>query len=149
MQILRSIGITEARTLIDGARHRAHQIGVPMCIAVADHAGILIAFLREDAAKPTSVSIAIDKAFTAAGARNPTSFYARASQPGAPAWGIDKTNGGHFTVIGGGAPILEDGVVVGGIGISGGTSAQDEDVALAAVAALGSVDPDLSTAGVS
>jgi uncharacterized protein GlcG (DUF336 family) len=136
MQTIRSIGVTEAERLVAGARSRAAEIGVPMCIAVADEGGTLLSFLREDGAKPTSVSIAIDKAFTAAGARNPTSFYGGASQPGGPAWGIDKTNGGHFTAIGGGLPVKEDGVVVGGIGISGGTATQDEDVAAAAIALL-------------
>ncbi len=136
MQTIRRIGIPEAEILLAGARARAAEIGVPMCIAIADESGTLTLFVRDDGAKPTSVSIAIDKAFTAAGARNTTAFYGQASQPGGPTWGIDKTNGGHFTVLGGGQPVLEDGVVVGGIGISGGNAAQDDDVALAAVAHL-------------
>jgi uncharacterized protein GlcG (DUF336 family) len=116
-----------------------------MCIAVADEAGQLIAFVREDTAKVTSISIAIDKAFTAAGARNHTTFYGKGSAPGAPAWGIDKTNDGHFTVIGGGVHILEDDVVVGGIGVSGGNSAQDHEVAVAGVAALTEYNNSLIT----
>jgi uncharacterized protein GlcG (DUF336 family) len=136
MQTIRRIGTAEADLLVAGARARAAELGIPMCIAVTDESGTLVQFVREDGARYTSVAIAIDKAFTAAGARNPTSFYGSHSQPGGPTWGIDKTNGGHFSVIGGGLPVTENDVVVGGIGISGGTAAQDEDVASAALAHL-------------
>src|SRR3954470_19067400 len=136
MQDVRRIGLDEADILIAGARKHAATIGVPMCIAVADESGHLVAFVREDGAKITSISLAIDKAFTAAGARNHTTFYAKVSQPGAPAWGIDQSNGGHFTAVGGGVHVLEGNVVVGGLGISGGTSHQDHEVAMAAVESL-------------
>jgi uncharacterized protein GlcG (DUF336 family) len=145
MQTIRRLGLADADILVDGARRHAAQIGVPMCIAVVDESGTLIQFVREDGAKITSVSIAIDKAFTAAGARNHTAFYGKVSQPGGPAWGIDKTNGGRFTAIGGGVHVLEDGAVVGGIGISGGTAHEDQDVALAALAHLSASSPSLTT----
>lgn len=138
MQDVRRIGLSEADILIAAARKHAATIGVPMCIAVADESGHLVAFVREDGAKITSISLAIDKAFTAAGARNHTTFYAEVSRPGGPAWGIDQSNGGHFTAIGGGVHVLEGGAVVGGVGISGGTSHQDHEVAMAAVEALAS-----------
>ncbi|MBY4573076.1 DNA polymerase III subunit delta' [Gordonia paraffinivorans] len=140
LQISR-IDLAEARALIDAATERSLEIGVPMCIAVVDESGYLVAFDRMDTAKITSVSIAIDKAFTAAGARNHTSFYARVSAPGAPAWGINQTNDGHFNVIPGGIPIVVDGNVIGGIGISGGNSAQDDDVAAHAVNRAGVGEP--------
>lgn len=136
MQTIRRLGLAECEILIRGARKSSSQLQVPMCIAIADESGQLLHFVREDGAKVTSVSIAIDKAFTAAGARNHTTFYGQVSQPGGPAWGIDKTNGGHFSVIGGGVHILEGDVVVGGIGVSGGTAEQDQIVALAAVERL-------------
>lgn len=126
----------DARRLLAGAERRAREIGVPMCTAVVDESGVLLAFDRMDGGKVSSVSIAIDKAFTAATARHPTTFYAEVSQPGAPAWGIDKSNGGHFCVIGGGVPVIVDGHVVGAVGVSSGTAAQDHDVAQAAVDAF-------------
>lgn len=145
MQTIRRLGLAEATVLVQAASSRAAEIATPMCIAVADESGTLIAFIREDGAKPTSVSIAVDKAFTAAGARNHTAFYGGVSQPGGPAWGIDGTNGGHFTAIGGGVHVLEEGTVVGGVGVSGGTAAQDYDVAMAAVSALTALHPELTT----
>lgn len=92
-------------------------------------------------AKLTSVQIAIDKAFTAAGHRLPTSTYtnspaARNFQPGGPAYGIHNSNGGRFCIIGGGVPVEIDGVVVGAIGVSTGMPGQDEQVAKAGVEAV-------------
>jgi len=88
-------------------------------------------------AKLTSIQTAIDKAFTAAGHRAPTSTYRGENfLPGGPAYGIHNTNGGRFTLIGGGMPVSIDGQVVGAIGISTGTPAQDMEVAQAGVDAV-------------
>lgn len=91
-----------------------------------------------DGAKLTSVNIAIDKAFTAAGHRLPTSAYKEVVWPGGAAYGINGTNGGRFSVIGGGVPVVGDkgtGEVLGAVGCSTGTPAQDEVVARAGVEA--------------
>lgn len=92
-------------------------------------------------AKLTSVNISIDKAFTAAGHRIPTSAYtnspaAKNFMPGGVAYGIHNSNGGRFCIIGGGIPITIDGAVVGAIGVSTGTPAQDAEVAQAGVDAI-------------
>lgn len=88
-------------------------------------------------AKLTSISIAIDKAFTAAGHRVPTSTYGGKNfLPGGPGYGIHNSNGGRFMLIGGGVPISVDGQVVGAIGVSTGTPAQDMEVAQAGVEAV-------------
>lgn len=123
----------DARILIDGARARATEIGVPMCIAITDESGNLIAFERMDGGKVTSSTIAIDKAFTAAGAKKATHEYGEVSQPGKPAYGIASAIGGRLMVVGGGLPVIVDGAVVGGIGISSGTPGQDQDVAQAGI----------------
>jgi uncharacterized protein GlcG (DUF336 family) len=147
VQSFYSLALSEARITIDAARAKALDIGIPMCVAVADCEGRLIAFVREDGAKPTSISIAINKAFTAAGARHDTTFYARASVPEGPAWGIDKSNDGNFTAIGGGVAVWRDGRVVGGIGVSGGTAAEDVAVAQASLQTLTVSDPAIHGEG--
>lgn len=126
----------DAQFLIKAAATKARAIGVPMCIAVSDESGNLIAFDRMDGGKISSISIAIDKAFTAATARNGTHVYGELCQSGRPTFGIHITNGGHFCIIGGGLPVIVEGKVVGGIGLSTGTAAQDLECAEAAVASF-------------
>ena len=136
MLTITRLDITDARVLIAGATARAAEIGVPMCIAITDESGQLVAFERMDGGKVTSTTIAIDKAFTAAAARKATHEYGTASQPGAPAYGIASAIGGRLMVVGGGLPVTVNGAVVGGIGVSSGTPAQDQDVAQAGIDAF-------------
>ncbi|MGV8951792.1 MAG: GlcG/HbpS family heme-binding protein [Cypionkella sp.] len=125
------LDIGDARGIIAAATLKAREIGVPMCIAITDESGNLVAFERMDGGKITSVTIAIDKAFTAAAAKKATHEYGSASQPGAPAYGINSAIGGRLMVVGGGLPIIMDGAVIGAIGVSSGTPAQDLEVAQA------------------
>lgn len=133
MLTIKRLDIEDARVLIAGARKKATEIGVPMCIAVTDESGQLIAFERMDGGKITSSIIAQDKAYTAAGAKRTTESYGVASQPGSPAYGINSAIGGRLLVVGGGLPVIVDGEVVGGIGLSSGTPAQDTECAQAAI----------------
>jgi uncharacterized protein GlcG (DUF336 family) len=121
--------VDEAYILIEGSVEASRGINVPMCIAVVDESGHLIAFERMDGGKTSSISIAIDKASTAAMARNGTHVYNQLCVPGQPTFGIHVTHGGHFSIIGGGLPVKVNGEIVGGVGISAGTAAQDVAVA--------------------
>lgn len=127
------LDLEDAKVLLAGATAHANEIGVPMCIAVTDDAGHLVAFERMDGGKVTSSTIAIDKAFTAAAAKKATHEYGTASQPGAPAYGINSAIGGRLMIVGGGLPVIWQGQVVGGVGVSSGTPAQDQAVAQAAI----------------
>jgi len=134
MLTIKRLSIDEAQILIEGSILKSNEIGVPMCIAVTDESGHLIRFDRMDGGKVSSISIAVDKAFTGAVARRGTHVYNQLCVPGQPTFGIHVTNGGHFSVIGGGLPVTVDGEIVGGVGISSGTAEQDQVVAEAAVA---------------
>jgi len=134
MLTIRRLAIEEAQILIDGAAEKARQIKVPMCIAVTDETGHLIKFDRMDGGKISSISIAIDKAFTGAAARRGTHIYNELCQPGKPTFGIHVTNGGHFSIIGGGLPVVVNGEIVGGIGVSSGSAEQDLECAEAGLA---------------
>ena len=129
MLTIKRLSLEDARVLIAGARRKAEDIGVPMCIAITDESGQLIAFERMDGGKITSTIIAQDKAYTAAGAKRTTESYGVASQPGSPAYGINSAVGGRILVVAGGLPVIVDGDVVGGIGLSSGTPAQDTECA--------------------
>jgi uncharacterized protein GlcG (DUF336 family) len=126
---VRRLSLSDAAVLIEGAVVASNAIGIPMCIAAVDESGYLIDFKRMDGGKISSISIAIDKGFTAAVARKGTHIYNQLCVPGQPTFGIHVTNGGHFSIIGGGLPVLVDGEIVGGIGISSGTAEQDLKVA--------------------
>ena len=133
MLTVKRLSLEEARVLVEGAAEKSREIEVPMCIAVTDEAGNLVAFTRMDGAKISSIDIAINKAFTAAAARKGTHEYNQLAVPGKPTFGIHVTNQGRFSIIGGGLPIVIDDEVVGGVGISAGTAAEDQVVAQGAV----------------
>ena len=130
---LKRLDIKDAGILIEGARAKAQEIGVPMCIAIVDESGNLIAFERMNGGKTTSVTIAQDKAYTAAAARKATHEYNAACTPGSLAFGIHTSMGGRLCVVGGGYPVEADGEVVGGIGLSSGTPLQDMECAQAGI----------------
>ena len=136
MLTIKRLSIDEAKLMITASEKKSDQIHIPMCIAVTDESGNLLAFSRMDGGKVSSISIAIDKAFTASAAKNPTAFYNEMCRPGSPTFGIHTSNQGHFSIIGGGLPVKSGSAIVGGIGASSGTPAQDIEVAEAGLAAL-------------
>lgn len=130
MNLKPSVDLATAEALIDAVVAAAAAMGVPQNVAVVDEAGHLVAFRRMDGAKFFSIEIAITKAFTAAGTRKATHEIAPATQPGMPGYGAQALHGGRFTTLGGGVPLrLADGTVVGGLGISSGTVAEDTELA--------------------
>ena len=128
-----TIDIATAEEVIAAATSHAQAMGIPQNIAIVDEAGHLVAFRRMDGAKFFSIEIAITKAFAAAGTRKPTKDTGPATQPGNPGYGAQALLGGRFTTLPGGIPLLVDGVVVGAIGVSSGTTAEDQQVAEHAV----------------
>jgi uncharacterized protein GlcG (DUF336 family) len=132
-----TLTLSAARACALAAESHAHAISTPMNIAVVDAATHLLHFSRMDDAKITSIAIAIDKAFTAAGHRVGTHTYKEAVWPGGVAYGLGGSNGGRFMTVGGGLPIRDaEGRVVGAVGCSTGTPAQDEACARKGVEAV-------------
>jgi uncharacterized protein GlcG (DUF336 family) len=132
-----SISTEAAHRLIAAAETKAGELGKPFVIAVVDDDGVLKAFSRVDGAALLSVQVAQDKAYTAVGFGMPTDGwhdFIKDDPPlaaGAPA-GIDR-----LVVFGGGYPLMVDGQLVGGIGVSGGHYSEDMQIAEAGLAALG------------
>lgn len=121
--------------MIEAGIRRAHEIGVPMVLAVVDSGGNLLEFRRMDNALLVSTSLAPRKAYTAAALRMPTSKLAELAQPGAPFFGID-VNTPDLTLLGGGLPVARGDSVIGAVGVSGGSVEEDTDVAQAMLQAL-------------
>ncbi len=107
-----------------------------MCIAVTDDSGNLIAFQKMNHSKVLSVTLAQDKAMTAAIAKRGTHEYNELCVPGSLVFGIHTSLGGRFAIVGGGLPVIVDGDVVGGIGVSGGAPEQDIECAQAGLDAF-------------
>jgi uncharacterized protein GlcG (DUF336 family) len=131
----KTFSLAEANLMLDAAQKKAEELGIPQVLCVADTAGYPIALRRLDGGKVTSVQIAMNKAFTAAGHRKPTHMYKNAV-PGEEAFGIFTQHDGRFTVFVGGLPVVLDGQVVGSIAASGGNGEQDIAVCEAGIAAF-------------
>lgn len=132
-----TLTLAAAKACTSACEAKARAIGVPMNIAIVDSATHLISFTRMEGAKLTSISIAMDKAFTASGHRIGTHNYKEIVWPGGAAFGIWNSNGNRFCTIGGGLPIVgRNGEVLGAVGCSTGTPAQDQEVAQAGVDAV-------------
>jgi uncharacterized protein GlcG (DUF336 family) len=128
----RSLSSQAARELIDAGETKAVAIGVPMAIAVTDEAGTIKAFLRMDGAPLLACEIAQDKAYTAAAFGISTDQWFDFIKDDPPLLhGIVKVS--RLIVFGGGYPIMDDGELVGAIGVSGGHYSQDMEVAQAAL----------------
>jgi uncharacterized protein GlcG (DUF336 family) len=136
MREVSKLELEDVKVILAAAEVEARKIGVDMDIAVVDPGGHLLAFYRMDQAKITSIQIAIDKAFTAAGTRKPTRDYKSVGAPDGPAFGIHVSNQGRFVIFGGGLPILVNGECIGAVGCSSGSPEQDEQVAHAGIKAF-------------
>jgi uncharacterized protein GlcG (DUF336 family) len=129
-----SLDLADARRIIAAGERRAIDIGIPYNIAVTDAGGGLVAHVRMDGAWLGSVDIAINKAWTARAFDMSTEDLSHLTQSGQQGFGLNTTNDSRVVIFGGGIPIKRDGAVIGAVGASGGSVAQDVDVARAAIA---------------
>jgi uncharacterized protein GlcG (DUF336 family) len=140
------INLNDAVAVANAAFARATAIGVPMDIAIVDRTGRLKAFARMDGAWIGSIDIAQAKAFTATAFCNDnaspvcvnTQQLKPLVQPGADLFGLISTNRKDGIVaFDGGVTLCTSGAPIGAIGVSGGTIAQDHDVARTAAVNTG------------
>jgi uncharacterized protein GlcG (DUF336 family) len=131
------ITLEQAHVVMDAARRKADELGVPMNIAVVDAGSNLTAFARQDGAWLGSIAIAQDKAFTARAFDAATGDLYEQTQPGGSLYGIGVSNDGRVITFPGGIPLRSGDEIVGAVGVSGGTTDQDQAVAQEAAAAFG------------
>ena len=115
-----------AQAIVAAATRKAHELGVRVSVAVVDEGGALKAFLRMDGAEIAGPILAQDKAFTAVAVRCATHELAEFTQPGQPLFGLNAGAGGRLVIYGGGVPLVSDGVVAGGVGVSGCADVADD-----------------------
>lgn len=134
-----------ARTVIRGAESLAAERGVGGAIAVVDAGGELVAFERLTGTFAAGAEVSIGKARTAALFKKPTRSFEEIVNKGRTAMVAIE----GFTPLIGGVPLVVDGVVIGAVGVSGASSAnEDEELALAGAAALLIATPKVGQADV-
>jgi uncharacterized protein GlcG (DUF336 family) len=130
------LSLKAATTLMKAAKARARELSVSISVAVCDSGGQLVCFERMDGADLVTIGLAQDKAWTALMNRMPTRDLAPLVQPGAEFYGYDSIARGRTIVFAGGMPLERDGILVGGVGVSGGSVEQDQEIVDAALAAF-------------
>ena len=126
-----------AKASMKAAMAKGRELRVAISVAVVDQGGQLVAFERMDGADLVTIGLAQDKAWTALMNRMPTRDLAPLVQPGAEFYGYESIGRGRTIVFAGGMPLVRDGVLVGGVGVSGGSVAEDQAAVDAAVTAFG------------
>ena len=119
------ISVEQALVIVQRGLDEGARRGVPLAIAVVEPSGKLVAFARMDGVPYGSIPLAQNKARTSARFRTTTISREEQVQNGR----LALLTADDFVAIGGGEPIVVDGRVVGAVGISGGTSAEDAIVA--------------------
>ncbi|WP_423193864.1 GlcG/HbpS family heme-binding protein [Cupriavidus sp. H18C2] len=132
--------LREARHMVAAAIRKADEIGVLESVCIVDDGGYPLLLERMDGARITGPQIAWNKAFTAAGHKRSTHLFNTPPNgpalPGNEAFGIQWSFEGKFAVFVGGYPIVVNGEVIGGVGLSGGNGEQDTACGVAALEAL-------------
>lgn len=122
------IGHSEAKKITSNAISSAKDIGVPVSVTILDQGGNLVSFMRMQDSVLGSIDISQRKAKTAVFFGIPSENIGKLSSDG-PFRSIEHTDGGLITFAGGIPIYNKDGVLLGAIGISGGTIDEDRQIA--------------------
>ena len=125
-----------ALELLDRVRAEAEGRTLALAAAVVDTGGHVIACQRMDGAALGAMQLAVGKAYTAVLWGYPSGYFMESTQPGGDDWGFNVTDS-RIVVYAGGVPLFADGRLVGAVGASGGSAAEDEECVIAAARALG------------
>jgi glc operon protein GlcG len=129
-----------AHMMMDAAIDRATRLGIAVTVAIVDDGGHLLMLERMEGGRFHTVRSATTKAVTAASNKRPTSARGAQGQEldTLHALGLTLAAGPqNWTAMEGGYPVMIESECIGGIGIAGGEGNQDEDIARAALAAIG------------
>jgi len=129
-----------AKIMLAAAIAKAEEFGIAATIAIVDAGGHMVVLERMDGGRFHTVHSSTTKAVTAASNKRPTTTRGAQGQEldTLHALGLSLAAGANrWTAMEGGFPIIVDGECLGGIGVSGGDWQQDEDIAKAAVEAVG------------
>lgn len=119
-----------ALSLAEKVKAKAVSMGIKAVVAISGRAGHPVLIECMDDSYIASYDVAVQKAFTVVALKMSTSTLKPLAQPGGSLYGIQFTNGGKIVIFGGGEPLINaNGEIIGGLGISGGSEAQDSALA--------------------
>lgn len=133
MNTISCISLENAKLLASRIEAEAKRIGVKAVVAITNPAARPVLVECMDDSFIASYDVALQKAFTVVSLKMSTIALKPLAQPGGALYGIQFTNHGQIVIFGGGEPLLRNGKIVGGLGVSGGT--EDQDTGLAAFGA--------------
>ena len=133
-----TLPFADARALADGARARALEVGKALSIAVVDYGGFVVLIERMDGARPITPDIALSKAYYAAVMQRPTEMLENWRNSD-PVFFTQVGRMGQRPIVAtkGGYPLKRDGTILGGIGISGASPEEDQQICVDVVRAGG------------
>ncbi len=119
------IDLAKAKKLISSIEEEAVRRGMKVVISICNPEGNPVAVHSMDGAYLASFDIAMKKAYTSVALKMSTKELGELAKPGGALYGIDKADQGRIIIFGGGVPLTHNGLVIGGLGVSGGTLEQD------------------------
>ncbi len=128
------LDLAKAKAIIAAVEERARAEGKQAVIAVCNAEGNPIAVHVMDGSFLVSYEVAVKKAYTAVAVKMSTMELSALCQPGGTFYGLQALD--KVITFGGGIPLVADGVIVGGLGVSGGTGEEDHALALHGAAAF-------------
>ena len=144
-EVLRRMGqggritLEESKRLMEEIEAEAKRRGLSAVIAVCGPDGNPIGVHVMDGAFLVSFDVATKKTYTSAAVKMSTMELSRLAQPGGTFYGVDKLDGGKIVIFGGGVPLKVGDTIIGGLGVSGGTSEEDHSLAEYGLSVLGKV----------
>ena len=125
-----SMTLDLALALTEKVKSKAREMGVNAVVAVSNAAGNPLSVQCMDDSYIASYDVAFKKAYTVVALKMPTTTLKELAQPGGSLYGIQFTNGGKTVIFGGGVPLYDrGGKIIGGLGVSGGSEAEDTALA--------------------
>ncbi len=118
-----------AKVLIERVEREAARMGMRVVVAVSNESARPVAIHCMDDAYIGSFDVALNKTFTSVGFKMSTAKLSELAAPGGELYGIQHTNGGRIVIFGGGEPLYIGDKLVGAVGVSGGSAAQDTRLA--------------------
>ena len=117
-----------AEKVIKEVEKKASEIGVKAVVAVSNRGANPVAVHCMDDSYIASYDVAFNKAYTVVALKMSTMTLKNLAQPGQSLYGIQFTNGGQIVIFGGGDPLIYNGKIIGGLGVSGGSEEQDAEL---------------------